>query len=164
MLVIRFLRSGRTNQAFFRVVLTQKSNPPKSKFIRNLGWYNPKTKETSLDKEEILGWVKKGAKPSNSVAKLLIANKITDKNIVFIPDAPGKKKKKDESEKPKQDQAKVQGSDENVDEKQTGEAPENENTTESVEKESEENISEPSETDKKDGDEAEEKKQDDKKE
>ena len=39
-------------------------------------------------------WVNKGAKPSNSVAKFLIANKITHKHIVFIPDAPGKKKSK----------------------------------------------------------------------
>jgi len=99
MLAIRFLRSGRTNQAFFRVVLTQKSNPPKSKFIKVFGWYNPKTKESSLNKEEILEWVGKGAKPSNSLAKLLIANKITHKNIVYIPDAPGQKKAKDETEK-----------------------------------------------------------------
>lgn len=99
MLAIRFLRSGRTNQAFFRVVLTQKSSPPKSNFIKVFGWYNPKTKESSLNKEEILEWVGKGAKPSNSLAKLLIANNITHKNIVFVPDAPGQKKAKPESEK-----------------------------------------------------------------
>ncbi len=98
MLAIRFLRSGRTNQAFFRVVLTQKSNPPKSKFIKVFGWYNPKTKESSLDKEEILEWVGKGAKPSNSLAKLLIANNITHKHIVYVPDAPGKKKAKSETD------------------------------------------------------------------
>lgn len=129
MLAIRFLRSGRTNQAFFRVVLTQKSNPPKSKFIKIFGWYNPKTKETSLNKEEILQWVDKGAKPSNSVAKLLIANKITHKHIVYIPDAPGKKKAKGEIEKQvqpntdsEQDTAKEEGEieTENQDEKEAG--------------------------------------------
>jgi small subunit ribosomal protein S16 len=99
MLVIRYLRQGRKNQAFFRVVLTEKGNPPKSKFQKVFGWYNPKTKESSLNKEDILEWVNKGAKPSNSVAKLLIDNKITHKHIVFTPDAPGKTKKKPEEKK-----------------------------------------------------------------
>jgi len=119
MLAIRFLRSGRTNQSFFRVVLTEKGNPPKSKFIEALGWYNPKTKESSLKKEEILEWVGKGAKPSNSVAKLLIANKITHKNIVFVPDAPGKKKTKEEGDKPKQA---AQAEEEKKDQEQVPEA------------------------------------------
>jgi len=101
MLTIRFLRQGRKNQAFFRVVLTEKGNPPKSRFQKIFGWYNPKTKESSLNKEEILSWVEKGAKPSNSVAKLLIAQKITHKNIKFVPDAPGEKKEKGEA-KPKE--------------------------------------------------------------
>lgn len=99
MLTIRFLRSGRRNSAFFRVVLTDKSKPAKSGFKKVLGWYNPHTKETSLNKEEILRYVENGAIPSNSVAKLLIDNKITHKNIKFVKDAPGKKKKKEDQPK-----------------------------------------------------------------
>jgi small subunit ribosomal protein S16 len=100
MLTIRYLRVGRRNSAFFRIVLTEKSKPAKSGFIKILGWYNPHTKETSLNKEEILGFVNNGAIPSNSVAKLLIANKITHKNIKFVKDAPGKSKQKEEEKKP----------------------------------------------------------------
>lgn len=96
MLSIRYLRAGRRNQAFFRIVLTEKSKPSKSGFKKILGWYNPHTKETSLQKEEILSWVEKGAQPSNSVAKLLIENKITHKNIKFEKDAPKKAKKVEE--------------------------------------------------------------------
>ncbi len=96
MLTIRYLRSGRRNAAFFRVVLTDKSKPAKSGFQKVLGWYNPHTKETSLNKEDILKYIGNGAIPSNSVAKLLIANKITHKSIKFVKDAPGKPKKKSE--------------------------------------------------------------------
>ena len=93
MLSIRYLRVGRRNKAFFRIVLTEKSKPAKSGFQKVLGWYNPHTKETSLKKEEILKYIGNGAIPSNSVAKLLIDNKITHKNIKFVKDAPGKTKK-----------------------------------------------------------------------
>lgn len=93
MLTIRYLRAGRRNHAFFRIVLTDSSKPPKSGFIKVLGWYDPHRKESSLQKEDILGWLDKGAQPSNSVAKLLEDNKIKHKLIKFVKDAPGKPKK-----------------------------------------------------------------------
>ena len=102
MLTIRYLRSGRANSAFFRIVLTEKSKPCDSGFIKVLGWYNPHTKEASLDNEAVLSWVDKGASVSNSVAKLLTAQGVKHKNIRFVPDAPkAKKGKKEASEKPK---------------------------------------------------------------
>jgi len=102
MLILRFARSGRANSAFFRVVLTEKSKPCDSGFIKILGWYNPHTKKVSLEKEAILEWIDKGAGVSNSVAKLLIAQGIEHKRIKFIPDAPkAKKGKKSGTDKPK---------------------------------------------------------------
>lgn len=98
MLAIRFLRSGRRNRAFFRIVLTEKSRPPKSNFIKELGWFDPHSKEASLKTEEILKYLDNGAKPSNSVSKLLIANKIKHKQIVFVPDAPKSKKNDNKTE------------------------------------------------------------------
>jgi len=100
MLEIRFLRSGRRNAPFFRIVLTESSKPPKSGFIKILGWYNPKTKDSSLKKEEILEWLNKGAKPSNSLSKLLERNKVSHKLIKFVPAKPKAKKVKEEK-KPK---------------------------------------------------------------
>lgn len=102
MLAIRFLRAGRKNRAFFRIVLTENSRPPKSNYIKELGWFDPHTKQLSLKGEDIIKCLDNGAKPSNSVAKLLLDNKIKHKLIVYKPDAPKTKKgKKDEaSEKP----------------------------------------------------------------
>ncbi len=101
MLAIRLHRAGRRNSSFFRIVLTEKSKPAKSGFKKILGWYNPHTKESSFKKEEILMHVQNGAQVSNSLAKILIENKITHKNIKFNPDAPGKTKKKGaETQKP----------------------------------------------------------------
>ena len=94
MLAIRFQRQGRKNNAFFRVVLTESSRPPKSGFIKVLGWYNPHSKETSLEKEEILKWLSNGAQASNSVSKLLVANKIEHKSATYTPHAPKSSKSK----------------------------------------------------------------------
>jgi len=95
MLEMRLLRSGRRNQASFRVVLTEKSKPPKSGFIKILGWYNPHSKETSLKKDDILYYLEKGAKPSNSLAKILISEGIKHKNILYVPNAKKEAKSKD---------------------------------------------------------------------
>lgn len=98
MLTLRFLRTGRRNRAFFRIVLTEKSKPAKSGFNKILGWYDPKTKKSSFEKEEILKLVKNGAIASNSLAKLLKEQKVTHKNIKFVPDTPKKAKVKGEKE------------------------------------------------------------------
>ena len=103
MLALRFTRAGRRNSAFFRIVLTDHSKSSKSGFIKVLGWYDPKTKKSSLEREAVLDWIKLGAKPSNSLAKFLNDQKISHKNIVFVADAPKKPKVKEEkAEKPKQ--------------------------------------------------------------
>ncbi len=99
MLAIRFLRQGRKNSAFFRVVLTESSRPPKSGFLKVLGWYNPHTKEVKLDKDQIIAALDNGAQASNSVARLLSNNGIKHKNATFVADAPKSKKGKDEEPK-----------------------------------------------------------------
>ena len=109
MLTIRLARGGRRNSAFFRIVLTEKSKPSDSGFIKVLGWYDPHSKKISLQKEEILQWVKVGAKPSNSLSKLLKENKITHKNIKFVPDAKGAPKTKEKKAPAKAPAAKATG-------------------------------------------------------
>ena len=107
MLEMRFLRTGRRNSAFFRVVLTESSKPPKSGFIKVLGWFNPHTKESSLKKDEILLWIEKGAKPSNRLAKLLISEGIKHKRIIYIPSAKKEAKAKEKpASKPKAEEIK----------------------------------------------------------
>jgi len=124
MLAIRLHRAGRRNSSFFRIVLTEKSKPANSGFKKVLGWYNPHTKEASFEKEEILRNVENGAQVSNSLAKILIQNKITHKRISFIPDAAKKPKKdeKKESDKAKDKRQEKPDETEEVQPEPTGEA------------------------------------------
>ena len=109
MLRIRYMRTGRRNSAFFRVVLTDRKKPTDSGFIKVLGWYNPHTKETSLEKEAILKCLDNGAVPTNSISKLFEKNSIKHKMVKFVKEkekAP--KKKKEGSEKPAAKQEKAE--------------------------------------------------------
>lgn len=79
MLVIRLLRVGKKNQPFFKIVVTEKRNPPRGgRFVQDVGFYNPLTKERNLKKEKILYWLSKGAKPSDTVYNLLVSEKIIE--------------------------------------------------------------------------------------
>lgn len=77
MLVIRFFRIGKKNQPSFKIILTDKRKPPRGgRFVEEVGFWNPLTKEKILKAERIKYWLSKGAKPSNSVYNLLIKEKI----------------------------------------------------------------------------------------
>ncbi len=73
MLKIRFLRTGRKKQPFYKIVVTDKNNPPKSgRFKEIVGFYNPLTKEYKIEKDKVLSWIEKGAQPTVVVNNLLI--------------------------------------------------------------------------------------------
>jgi small subunit ribosomal protein S16 len=73
MLRLRLLRAGKKNAPSFRMVLIEKSAPPKSgRFLEILGFYNPRSKEINLKKERILYWLSKGVKASETVHNLLV--------------------------------------------------------------------------------------------
>lgn len=125
MLEMRFLRTGRRNSAFFRVVLTESSKPPKSGFIKVLGWFNPHTKENSLKKDEILSWINKGAKPSNRLAKLLLSEGMKHKHIVYTPSAKKEAKIKEGSApKPKAGEAKPEDTNDTAEQTEQAQATE----------------------------------------
>ena len=73
MLVIRLRRVGSKKRPYFRIVVTEHSSPRDGAFNEVLGTYNPRTKpETlTLDRERIDYWVKKGARPSDTVRTLI---------------------------------------------------------------------------------------------
>jgi small subunit ribosomal protein S16 len=79
-LKIRLQRSGRENIPFYRVVVADHHRPVKGKFIEKLGYYNPLVKPWKLevDVEKIQAWIKKGAKPSSTLARLLKAQGVKD--------------------------------------------------------------------------------------
>jgi small subunit ribosomal protein S16 len=73
MLIIRFQRVGKKNQASFRIVLAEKQKSAKKKFIENLGHYNPRTKDFAIPKPERLQyWVGQHVQISPSVNNLLV--------------------------------------------------------------------------------------------
>ena len=71
--MIRFQRIGRKNDPAFRIVVLEKTAGPKAgKYVALVGIYNPKTKATNVQAEQIKDWVAKGAQISPSVMNLLI--------------------------------------------------------------------------------------------
>ena len=96
MLMIRFQRTGRTNDPAFRVVLLEKARAAKTGcIVEQLGAYNPKSKVLALDGERIKEWIAKGAQPTDSIKNLLITKGIlSGKKVNVLPKkAPIKKEK-----------------------------------------------------------------------
>jgi len=87
MLKIRLQRIGRRNDPSFRVVVTEHTRGPNSeKHVDRVGFYNPKTKEQSIDGDKIKEWIAKGAQASDTVHNMLIkAGIIEGKTINVLP-------------------------------------------------------------------------------
>ena len=99
MLIIRFIRIGKNNQPFFRIVVTDKKNPPRGgRFLEVLGFFNPLTKEKGLRKERIKYWLSVGAQTSDRVHNLLVAEKIIEGKKIAVHKKT--KKKGEKKEKP----------------------------------------------------------------
>ena len=85
MLVIRFLRVGKRNQPFYKIVVTDKKNPPRGgRFNEQVGFWNPFTKEKKLDADKIKKWIKNGAQPSATVFNLLLKEKIIEGKKISV--------------------------------------------------------------------------------
>jgi len=98
MLVIRFFRVGKKNQPSFKIVVTNKKNPPLGgRFVEEVGFWNPLTKEKVLRVERIKYWISVGAKPSPSVFNLLVSEKILEGKKIKVHKKP--KEKAEEKEK-----------------------------------------------------------------
>jgi small subunit ribosomal protein S16 len=114
MIVIRFLRTGKKNQAFFRVVATDKRNSTKAgRFLEILGFYNPLTKEKNLKADRIKYWISKGAQTSDTVHNLLI-NEGVIQGKKIPKHRPSKKKEEDKAEEFPKAEAKEESKPEEV--------------------------------------------------
>jgi small subunit ribosomal protein S16 len=98
MLKIRLTRTGKKKKPTYRIVVAEHQNPIQGKFTEIVGHYDPFTKKVVLNKEKVLSWMNKGAKPSNTVAKLFKKEGIEHKSIV-IKTFKSKSKKELEAEK-----------------------------------------------------------------
>ncbi len=78
---IRLRRVGAKKKPSFRVVVTDSRAPNDGAFISTIGHYDPLTnpETVTIDEEQALGWLKKGAQPSQTVARLLTKSGIMEK-------------------------------------------------------------------------------------
>lgn len=91
MLVIRMQRTGRKGHAQFRVVVQDSRRTPTSgKIVASLGFFNPHTKETSVDKEKASFYLEHGAQPSERVARLLKSQGVKLPKWVVVSDVKSK--------------------------------------------------------------------------
>ena len=70
---IRLKRGGSRNHPVYRIVVADSRSPRDGKFIEELGTYWPqqKTDNVKLDTARAEHWIKRGAKPSDTVASFL---------------------------------------------------------------------------------------------
>jgi small subunit ribosomal protein S16 len=69
---IRLQRKGAKHMAFFRIVAADSRSPRDGRFIEQLGYYDPlrEPPDISVDTEKVIGWLSKGAQPSETVRAL----------------------------------------------------------------------------------------------
>lgn len=93
-LKIRLQRTGRKKMPFYRVVVAEHSTAVQGSYIDQIGFYNPLVKPWSFEvnADKALEWVKKGAKPTNTVARLLKASGVKGMES-FIIEMKDRKKK-----------------------------------------------------------------------
>lgn len=76
---IRMSRHGAKKKPFYRIVVSDQRFPRDGRYIEQVGTYDPRGKSddaVKLDQEKIDSWIKKGAKPSQTVSELIKRNKI----------------------------------------------------------------------------------------
>lgn len=76
MLAIKLRGIGKKHQRSFRFVVQERRSKLVGKFIDDLGWHNPHTNKTEINKERAEHWIKVGAKPTMTVAQIFKKNKI----------------------------------------------------------------------------------------
>ena len=73
MLSIRMTRIGSKKKPYFRVVVSEARSGLQGDVVENLGTYNPRSKpaQVNVNKARIEHWLKRGARPSDSVRTLI---------------------------------------------------------------------------------------------
>ena len=72
MVKIRLQRFGAKKAPFYHVVVADSKSPRDGKMIEQIGTYDPmkKPSEIKIDAEKFESWIKKGAKPTDTVKAL----------------------------------------------------------------------------------------------
>ncbi len=101
MLKIRLFRVGKKKQPAYKIVVTDKRNPPSGgRFREQVGTYNPLTKQKTLKQDRIKYWLSVGAQPSDTVHNLLVKEGIVEGKKIDVHKKPKEKKKSEEKPAP----------------------------------------------------------------
>jgi len=72
---IRLKRIGKKKQPYYRIIVADIRSPRDGKFIEAIGYYHPLAKndenKLKISKEKLDKWIKRGAKPSETVKNLV---------------------------------------------------------------------------------------------
>lgn len=73
MVKIRLQRAGKKKAPFYHIVVADSKSPRDGKIIEQIGTYNPMAEpsELVLDREKVAQWIKNGAKPTDTVKRLI---------------------------------------------------------------------------------------------
>jgi len=122
MLTIRFTRTGKKKQPYYRLIISEKTRDPWGRYLELLGNYNPRSKQAILQVERIKYWLKMGAQTSATVNNLFIKEGVIEgkkQNKIKITD---KRKAKMTAKQAEADKAKADKLEKDKAEKEAAEA------------------------------------------
>ena len=71
MVKLRLKRMGNKFNAFYRIVAADAKAPRDGRFIEEVGFYNPHSKELKFKQDLVFKWLDQGAQPTDVVRNLL---------------------------------------------------------------------------------------------
>ncbi len=81
MIKLRLKRFGKKREASFRLVACNSTSRRDGRPLQELGFYNPRTKETRLDTEALRLRLSQGAQPTDAVRTLLEKGGLIEKTV-----------------------------------------------------------------------------------
>ena len=81
MIKLRLKRFGKKREASFRLVACNSTSRRDGRPLQELGYYNPRTKETRLDAEALRERLSQGAQPTDVVRTLLEKGGLMEKKV-----------------------------------------------------------------------------------
>ena len=104
MIKLRLKRFGKKRESSFRLVACNSTSRRDGRPLQELGFYNPRTKETRLDTEALRTRLGQGAQPTDAVRTLLEKGGLLEKKV-RPAEVLGKQKQEKESSAKKKDAA-----------------------------------------------------------
>ena len=102
MIKLRLKRFGKKREASFRLVACNSTSRRDGRPLQELGFYNPRTKETRLDTEALRTRLGQGAQPTDAVRTLLEKGGLLEKKVRPAEVVGKQKQEKERLEKKKE--------------------------------------------------------------